>query len=440
MKRLILILFLFIFVSPASATIFKWVDERGVVNFTDAYDNVPSGYRDSLQEINIPKKQTLSPPQASVGKTMPTIQAGRIGTQLPPIAQALIPEGDFAIKLAEALKVGKAQNEAEAESMLGTVGIAPKNGWIADYPVTPDIIGELKNAISGAVDSGKLAVTKDEAMKAFQDLVAERGLPVRAEGENQDAGGQQPYAGEAPPQNYPEYYEPSVIDNYYNDQGPPVVTYYPPPPDYGYLYSWVPYPFWYAGFRFPGFFCLHDFHRPIFVNGNRRFVSNHFWDSRMRGFGTIDPARRHMGNAMANISHPTRGFTSQAASNGGSSIPRRSFDHTALNRSGGLSGNRGGSGLPNVRGGLSGVRPPTGYRPTSPGYSPSGRVSFSRPAYGGSFSHGGSLSHSGMGSGRSFSPPSRSGGAGFHSGGSGTGGFSGGGSRGFSGGGGGGRR
>jgi hypothetical protein len=306
--------------------------------------------------------------------------------------------------------------------MLASAGITPKNGWIADYPVTPDIIGELRNTIAEAVDSGKLAMKKDGAMKAFQDLIAQQSLPVRADIESQ-------YAGAEPPQNYPEYYEPSAINNYYYDQGPPIVTYYPPPWDYYYMYSWVPYPFWYTGFWFPGFFVLRDFHRGIIVYGHRTFCSNHFWDSRTRGFGTIDPARRHMGNAAANISHPARGFTSHTASNGASSILRRSFANTRLNRpTGVISGNRGGSGLSNFRGGVSGVRPPTGYRPPSTGYSPSRGVPFGGPAYGSSFSH------PGMGTGGSFSLPSRSGSTGFHSGGFGSGGFSGGGGRGGGGG------
>jgi len=127
--------------------------------------------------------------------------------------------------------------------MLASAGIAPRNGWIADYPVRLDIIEELQNAISGAVDSGKLAVNKDEAMGTFQDLIVQQGLPVRAESETPYGGVEQPYAGEAPPQDYPEYYDPSVINAYYYDQGPPIVTYYPPPWDYYYLYAWVPYPF-----------------------------------------------------------------------------------------------------------------------------------------------------------------------------------------------------
>ncbi len=254
MKKLIFILFLFIFTSSAWATVYKWVDERGVVHFSDDLSKVPPDYRNKVEEVNITKMGPSIPSQVPSAKTAVGAQPGKVATQVPPIAQILIREGDFAIQLAEVLKIGQAQSEAEAESMLASAGIAPKNGWIADYPVTPDIIGELQNAIGEATDSGKLAMNKDEAMKTFQGLIAQQSLSVRADIESQSAGVE-------PPQNYPEYYEPSAIDSYYNDQGPPIVTYYPPPWDYSYMYSWVPYPFWYTGFWFPGFFVLRDFHR-----------------------------------------------------------------------------------------------------------------------------------------------------------------------------------
>ena len=90
-----------------------------------------------------------------------------------PTGQSLVREGPFAVKLAEALKMGPVESEAEAESRLTSMGIAPRNGWIADYPVTSDVIGELQNAIGSAADSGKLAMEKDEAVKAFQGLVAD---------------------------------------------------------------------------------------------------------------------------------------------------------------------------------------------------------------------------------------------------------------------------
>ena len=92
-------------------------------------------------------------------------------TGAPPAGQSLVSEGSFVMKLVEGLKVGEVKSEAEAENKLATVGIAPKNGWIANYPLTPDIIGELGNAIGEAADSGKIMMKPEEAMRAFQDLM-----------------------------------------------------------------------------------------------------------------------------------------------------------------------------------------------------------------------------------------------------------------------------
>ncbi len=296
MKKIILILSFLVFASPAWATIYKWTDQKGTTNFTDNQDNVPPGYRDSAQEINIPKMQTSPFLQASGG------QSGGTGTQPPPIAQTLIPEGDFAIKLAEALKVGRPQNEAEAESILASAGIAPKNGWIADYPVTPDIIGELQNSIGAAADSGKLPLDKNAALKALEHLAARQGLPVEADTESQVTQSEPPPNGDA-------YVNPDVIDNYYDDQGPPVVTYYPPPPEYRYFQ--VPYRFWCSGFRFRGFFALNDFHRSCFVNGKRVTVSNHFVDLKTRRVIAINPRTRSIGKSpITNVSQARRGASS----------------------------------------------------------------------------------------------------------------------------------
>ena len=84
------------------------------------------------------------------------------------------------MELAEVLKMGEVENEAEAESKLASVGITPKNGWIADYPLTPKIIGELENAVGEAADSGKITMNREEAVRAFQDLAAN--LESRSEG------------------------------------------------------------------------------------------------------------------------------------------------------------------------------------------------------------------------------------------------------------------
>jgi hypothetical protein len=245
-------------------------------------------------------------------------QSSQMSTGTPPVAQPLVREGDFAVKLVDTLKIGTAKNEAEAETMLSSSGIAPKNGWIADYPVTPDIIGELQNAIGDAADSKKLPMSKDEALKAFHDLTASLNLSIVA-----DTSGS--YAGSEPPTSYPDYSDPSVINDYYYDEGPPVVSYYPPPWDYYYMYGWVPYPFWWSGFFFRGFFVLNDFHKVISVGHRKCLVTNHFFDRKTNRTFAIDPVRRRTGESFrtTDISR-NKGFDSAEGRRGAGSIFERS--------------------------------------------------------------------------------------------------------------------
>jgi hypothetical protein len=141
--------------------------------------------------------------------------------------------------------MGQAKSEAEAETILAAVGIAPRNGWIADYLLTPDIIGELRNAIDVAVDSGKLAMKKDEVLMAVQVLIDNQWRQMAAPG-----GEQAREYGENPPTAY-EGYEP-----YYNPEPYyfPYYPYYYPYPYYysGYYYAY-PYPYFRGGFAIRGF-------------------------------------------------------------------------------------------------------------------------------------------------------------------------------------------
>ncbi len=137
----------------------------------------------------------------------------------PPIEQTLVREGSLAMKLAQALKIGEVKSEAEAESRLASIDIAPRNGWIADYPVTPDVIGELQNAIGAAVDSGKLVMKKDEAIKTFQDVIVDI--------ESQYAGVEPPPGAQPPSE---PYYYPYPYYSYYYPY------YYPYPYPYSYFY------------------------------------------------------------------------------------------------------------------------------------------------------------------------------------------------------------
>jgi hypothetical protein len=85
------------------------------------------------------------------------------------------------------------------------------------------------------------------------------------------------------------------------------VTYYAPPPDYDYLYTWVPCPFWWVDFWFAGFFILHDFHRIEFVNHRTVFISNHFNDIREHRVFRVDAVSRFHGRTFAGIGASHRG-------------------------------------------------------------------------------------------------------------------------------------
>jgi hypothetical protein len=233
----------------------------------------------------------------------------------PPVAQPLVREGSFAVSLVKALNIGTAQNEADAENLLASVGIAPKNGWIADYPVTPDVLGDLQDAVAAASDSGSLPMGKDEALKSLQAVADEFGLPVVAAGSGtyaQDNGPPTPYNEE----------NPTVINNYYYAYGPPVLTYYPPPPDYAYLYAWVPYPFWFGGFFFTGYYCLHDFDRIIVVNHVARICTNHVFDHRTGMRAMINPAGRRVEGSL----RKGPGYTSPQTRRGAGAIFDRSVE------------------------------------------------------------------------------------------------------------------
>jgi hypothetical protein len=400
MKKLPFILLIFIFASSASAAVYKWVDEGGAVNFADDYSKVPPDYRNKVEEVSIPKIGPSTSSQVSLRNIAVAAQSGETATQVPPIAQTLIREGDFAIKLAEALKTGGAKSEAEAESMLASVGISPKNGWIADYPVTPDIIGELQNAIGAAVDSGNLKMTKNEAITALQDLAVRQGLPVRADIEG-------PYAGVEPPRDYGEYSRPEVINNYYYNQGPPIVTYYPPPPDYYYLYAWVPSTFWCSGFFFPGFFILHDFHKTVIIGNHRVVVSNHVFDRDHHRFFTVDPVKRRTGESVRAVAEGSgrRPFATAEARKGAQAIFQRSRDRMTSSR--GLTERNFAT---SKSGSISEGRIPTGRNGNIPSFNGRGgkgaQIAPREHIQGAPKGSGMSFGAPGRSEGRSFSPPS----------------------------------
>src|SRR5208337_3787364 len=205
------------------------------------------------------------------------------GQQVPPVAQVLVREGDFAIGLAAELNLGNPANEAEAEDMLVRAGVSPLNGWIPDYPMTPEIIGQVADSIAAAAGEGKLLMNAGDATTVLYSLASQMNLPAPAG----------PGAGAAPEVQS----NPTVVNNYYYDEGPPIISYYPPPVDYVYLYDWVPYPVVWFGFRFPGFYICHNFTTRVIVHdgpfaGRRAIVSNRIIDPVTRTVTAIDPVVR----------------------------------------------------------------------------------------------------------------------------------------------------
>ncbi len=220
----------------------------------------------------------------------------------PPIEQPLIREGTLAFRLAEALGLGTPASEVEAETWLGERGVMPENGWIADYPVTPDILGEVEQSLEEAVYNHEIDLNKAQALGRLDRLVAELGI----EGNPGENGG---YAQATQDENLVSEAD---LHGYYYDAGPPVVTYYEPPPDYSYLYSWVPYPFWCDGLWFGGYFILNDFDVPVFADYDhdyghhhhherREFVSNHFFNGATNHVALLNPVTRDITPAFRGI-------------------------------------------------------------------------------------------------------------------------------------------
>ena len=246
------------------------------------------------------------------------------GNPVSAIGQQLMREGDFAVKLFAVLELGVTADEAIAESRLAEAGISPHNGWMADYPVTPDIVGELANSVRIAAENNKIPLKPDQALERLNSLTTRSGIPVKAD--------PAPIGLNAtnPPQDYSINYSPSDEDigSYYDNTGPPVITYYSPPVDYYYMYSWVPYPFWCFGFWYPGYFILNDFHRPVFAGGRRVFVTNHFRDGQGNWRGRVDVVDRFHRGSWAGRNNQTRDGTipsavsGQPRSSGSAIIPR----------------------------------------------------------------------------------------------------------------------
>jgi hypothetical protein len=70
MRKMLILFILLIFISPAYAhTFYKWVDEKGIVNYTDDYNNIPSPYRNGVEIEYVHEESPLPPVQKMTPQT-----------------------------------------------------------------------------------------------------------------------------------------------------------------------------------------------------------------------------------------------------------------------------------------------------------------------------------------------------------------------------------
>lgn len=186
------------------------------------------------------------------------------------IAPAVVPQGEFALRLAEALALDSAQDdEADAIRALIALGIEPAAGWQPDQAMTPQLVTELRADLAEAVAAGRLLMEPNAARTTFDELLAELGLPLPAEPAPA-------YAGANPPLNsYGPYCDATATHYFYGSYGLPIYSYCYPPAAFLHYYSWVPCGFRAHGHHFAGFFVLRQVH-VIQRAPDRRHVGHRF--------------------------------------------------------------------------------------------------------------------------------------------------------------------
>ncbi len=200
------------------------------------------------------------------------VNAGSSPSGIPPVEQPLVREGEFAVELATALNLTSSHEEQAAEHYLVSINITPRNGWISDYPMTPDIIAEVRDSAARSASSGKLQISGNDAAGIVDKVSIAMNLPVKVAGDSSSA---HQSGSVVPPPEVSEYMEPSAVSDYFYNNEPPIVTYYPPPWEYASLYEWVSDPFWWDEFGFGGFFILVDFDR----DRHNHHFTNHVTDA-----------------------------------------------------------------------------------------------------------------------------------------------------------------
>jgi len=197
----------FVVVTAASADLYQWTDESGVIHVVDESSQIPESYRKKVKVFESQKSRT--PPSA-----------------LPLAPSRMYPEyseGRFAQKLALDLGLIKSPLE-DAIGPLTSVGIRPASSWQVNDPLAPETVDEVINSARSAADARRLALSAD-GVEAIVQQAAASILPAPAPVQEQARE-------EPPPQQIIIHETPSQIIEVERETVPvyvpvPVVPYYP---------------------------------------------------------------------------------------------------------------------------------------------------------------------------------------------------------------------
>jgi hypothetical protein len=246
---LYIILYIIMMSVPAHAdgAVYSWQDADGVTTFTDDPSLAPSDAKVKVFQSSMRSTASAETPAPSTPS-----QPSQIAT-----------EGEFAVQLVEELGLSEDPTAGEAADILTEIRIVPRLGqWELDQPMTEELTSRLRMLAVAAAESGRLLLSSEEVLLAFDTTAALLGLtiPVTPLEEASETVSEAPYPlAEAPPLVYVTT--------------PPPAVYYP-------YYTWFPVTggFWWNGVFCPGFFVLNtDFY--FAKHHGRSFKGHRNWDS-----------------------------------------------------------------------------------------------------------------------------------------------------------------
>jgi len=138
MKRYRLVILFLLFPLYSYAQIYKWIDEKGNVNFTDNYLSIPKKYRDKVIPLDLPEKEES--PNIEKEQAVPversnetTIKCGKINKELMEMSQEYIQIKSTLLK--DIIRRKQLKNNIETLRSIYN-SICYKNGLPPDYKYT----------------------------------------------------------------------------------------------------------------------------------------------------------------------------------------------------------------------------------------------------------------------------------------------------------------